>query len=168
MTGNAIPDSDHVAHYLGWEKTNKDKGAPVPAREGFLPRYQKGEDYVSANWLEYFRDDRSDFADLVARVRVAMDAKPNLRLGRNGYLAILNAGRARRAIAQVLGPGVLRIEKRPEDDDKSHAGILGFQGGPAPSERDLRIADTLGLVAEMHAAVVRSPIATPHGVATSA
>lgn len=81
-----------------------------------------GEDYLSVNWLEHF-----SAGDVVTAVQLARAAVGRqLELRRNGRLAVLNVGAARRAVARDAGFG-LRIEHMPTDSDPSHAAM--FTGG---------------------------------------
>jgi hypothetical protein len=45
MTGDLIPDTDHVAHYLSKQRQ---KGGEL-SQHAFLPR--RSEKYLSVNWL---------------------------------------------------------------------------------------------------------------------
>lgn len=109
MIGLALPDTDHVARYCSPRRT--ENGLPHVA--AFKPRV--GEDYISGNWLEFFKEGNK--AANLKRVKAAVGKK--LKLSRNGLFAILNVGAAKAAITSAE----LRIEHMPMEDDPSHAGI---------------------------------------------
>ena len=87
MTGDPLPDTDHVVRYCPPLRT--ENGLPTTA--AFQPR--GGEHYISTNWLEFFKG--ADMATNLKHVRVAVGAK--LTLSRNGLFAVLNVGAARAA-----------------------------------------------------------------------
>ena len=80
-----------------------------------------GEEYLSANWLEYFH--QSDRTVQIAGVRRALVGK-GFQLRRNARLAILNTGVAVAAGHSGLGI-TLRFVALGETTDPSHCGIYG-------------------------------------------
>ena len=158
MTGDLIPDTDHVAHYLSKQRQS---GGDLSQR-AFLPR--GSEKYLSVNWLEYFRD-APDFAARLACVRAALAAKQKFKPRRSARLAVLVVGEARRAVANALGRDVLKFREHPEKDDASHAGIYGFFKEDHLTHLNLRIAEALALLAQLHDAV--EPVAPSRGGSSS-
>ena len=71
MTGDPLPDTDHVVRYCPPLRT--ENGLPTTA--AFQPR--GGEHYISTNWLEFFKG--ADMATNLKHVRVAVGAKLTLR-----------------------------------------------------------------------------------------
>ena len=59
MTGDQLPDDDHVAYYCSSFRID---GRGLPSARAFLPRDK--EKHLSVNWLEYFSDSGSFFASL--------------------------------------------------------------------------------------------------------
>ena len=63
-----------------------------------MPR--QGEEYLSANWLEYFGEPASDTN--IDRVRTVFCEK-GFRVLRNGRFAVLNVGAAKTAVHEGVG-----------------------------------------------------------------
>ena len=80
-----------------------------------------GEEYISANWLEYFH--QSDRYVQIDGVRRALAGK-GFQLRRNARFAVLNAGIAAAAGRDTLGI-TLRLVALGETADPSHCGIYG-------------------------------------------
>ena len=116
MTGDPLPDDDHFAHYCSPRQIDDDGR---PAAHAFLPR--ESEEYLSANWLEYFGVPR---AAAIECVRDAL-GKKNFTLRRSGRLAVLNVGTAKKA-ARDAGNETLCVDHQPEEGDPSHSGIGGY------------------------------------------
>ena len=119
MTGDQLPETDHVAYYCSSSKID-DRG--LPSARAFLPRNH--EQHLSVNWLEHFGEPNQPRA--VARVRLVLANKMTIR--RSGKLAVLNVGEVKNA-ARRAGNTTLGIEHRPEPCDQSHAGITGYSSG---------------------------------------
>lgn len=119
MTGEQLPDDDHVAYYCSSSKID---GRGLPSARAFLPRDH--ENHLSVNWLERFEE--PDRPSAVARVRLVLDKKIKIRP--SGQLAVLNVGEAKNA-ARGAGNTTLGVEHRPEPCDPSHAGITGYSSG---------------------------------------
>ena len=117
MTGDPLPDDDHVARYC--RPSTVVLGMP---RTGAFT-LRAGEDYLSVNWLEHFG--AGDVGTAVQLVRAAVARQLELRA--NGRLAVLNVGAARRAVARDAG-FELRIEHMPTDSDPSHAAMFTSGG----------------------------------------
>ena len=113
MTGDPLPDADHVARYC--RPLTVAQGMPTTG--AFTLR--AGEDYLSVNWLEYFGAANVEAAVQLVRLAVARQ----LELRANGRLAVLNVGTARDAIAHDAGLN-LRIEHMPTDADPSHSAMF--------------------------------------------
>ena len=128
--GDPIPDDHHVAHYLNFGRIGEDG---LPASHAFVPRPR--EHYLSANWLEYFREE-PDTASRVQRVRCALSAKITIKP--SGRLAVLNVGEAKQAVLDSESK-ILRVEYRPEPGDPSYTSI-GLDGGFTESDERLAMA----------------------------
>ena len=139
MTGERLPDQDHIARYC----------APRQVEDG-LPRWgafqpRAGEGYLSVNWLEFFGD--SDLTAAVDAMRGVFGATFNLR--RSGRFVVLNVGSVTRRIQETTGRSV-RAEHLPNDDNPSHAGLVGY------SHDDTEVARTIAETvrrADLHPAI---------------
>lgn len=118
-----IPDDDHVSRYCSPSTVENGKISP----NAF---YFSGDDYLSVTWLEYLGE--RDIASAVVVVREVLSKKLNVK--RNGRIAVLNAGAIRKAVSGAIGV-VPRIEHMPSDNDKSHAGIFGYDAAETGASR---------------------------------
>lgn len=116
MTGDDLPDSDHIARYCSPRMVVDG----LPLLEAFVP--QPLDVPLSVVWVEHFGDIGSvrTFDDL--RRSVGM----HLSLRRNGRFAVLNVGRIRNAVATDSDQRVY-IRHAPLDDFPSHAEISGLE-----------------------------------------
>jgi len=112
-----IPDGDHVSRYCKPSAVGKN-GLPTSA--AFQRR--EGEEWLSVNWLEFFRE--PDLEAAVERVREAFRSK-GYALRPNGRFAVINAGEARAVVKNNAGY-LGRVEHLPTADDESHAGLSGY------------------------------------------
>ena len=130
MTGDILPDADHVSRYCKPSAVDR-QGQPMAA--AFVPR--SDETYLSVNWLEHCGP--PDLEAAVGQVRTQFLGRGS-RLSRNGRFAVLNVGAAKTAVHQRLQRR-LEIDHRPLDHDDTHAGIHGY------SSEDLAVAAELAL-----------------------
>lgn len=133
MTHVSVPDEDHVSRYCKPSAVNE-SGLPLSA--AFLPK--QGEEYLSVNWLEYFR--ALDLTVAVDQVRHVFLNK-NYRLRPRGRFAVLNVGAAKTAVREGTGKS-LRVNHLPVNDDETHSGIIGYK------------ADDLAVAVELKALVI--------------
>lgn len=115
MTGDDIPDADHVARYCSPRMVVDG----LPLLDAFVPEPLDAP--LSVVWVEHFGDIGGDatFDDLRREVGA------NLRLRRNGRFAVINTGRARAAAR--LRPGqFLHIRHAPLNGFPSHSEIGGL------------------------------------------
>ena len=114
MTGQVIPDSDHVGRYC---KASTVENGEISAA-AFMVR--KTEEYLSVNWLEELN--RSDRATQIRELQSLYARK--LRVGAAARIAVLNVGSLRAKVERESPDSrLLRILHEPESDDPSHAGI---------------------------------------------
>lgn len=92
----------------------------VPEEGAF--RLRPGEEYLSANWLEYFHD--SDRPEQLAGVRQALAAK-GFRMARAARFAVLNVGAAVSRCQELLDTPI-RFIALGDPHDPSHTGIYGY------------------------------------------
>ena len=130
MTGDIVPDADHVSGYCKPSAVDR-QGRPMAA--AFLPR--SDEEFLSVNWLEY--NSLPDLEAAVGHVRAQFGGR-GYGLRRNGRFAVLNVGRATAVVSHRL-QRPLWIDHQPLGDDDSHAGIHGYSSG------DLAVAAELAL-----------------------
>lgn len=117
MTGDPLPDEDHVARYC---KPSSVDEQGMPLASAFQLR--SGEQHLSVNWLEH-----GGTRDVEAAMRTARSGFVNrrYRLRGNGRFAVLNVGSTKTAVREAVGHS-LSIDHLPLDDDQSHAGIHGY------------------------------------------
>ena len=132
MTRVSLPDGDHVSRYCKPSAVDE-RGLPLSA--AFLPK--QGEEYLSVNWLEYFR--ALGLTAAVDQVRHVFRNK-NYRLRPKGRFAVVNVGAAKTAVHEGRDKSLI-INHLPVYDDKSHSGIIGYN------------ADDLAVAVELNALV---------------
>lgn len=108
IKARTIPDSNHVLRYC---RPSHVKMESVKAGAFDL---RSGEEFLSVNWMEFFEDAASTYAQ-VAAVRKIMAKK--FMLAPNGRFARLNVGEVKERINGA------RVRHFPGKDDPSHAGI---------------------------------------------
>ena len=127
MTGDAVPDDDHVARYCPYGRLALD-GQPTATAFELKP----DEETLSVNWLEFF--DFPNRREQIAALRDEFASGTGLRLGPLGRLAVLNVG-AMRAEVQSAGAGRdLQVLHEPTVKSPSHSSIYGLQ----PEEQMIR------------------------------
>ncbi len=92
-----------------------------------------GEEYLSVNWLESFR--QPSRREAVDRVRARMTAN-GFSLRDNGRFVALRVGAVIQA-GRAVGGRELSVEHLPTTDDDSHCGIRGY------TEDDVVVATAL-------------------------
>ena len=117
MTGDPLPDDDHVARYC---KPSSVDEQGMPMASAFQLR--SGEQHLSVNWLEH--GGTRDVEAAIQQVRSGFVSR-RYRLRGNGRFAVLNVGVAKTTVRHALGHS-LSIDHIPHDDDQSHAGIHGY------------------------------------------
>ncbi len=142
MTGDEIPDTDHVARYCSPRMVVDG----LPALEAFIPIPVDAP--LSVAWVEYFG--RAGDAVTFDELRDAVGA--HLALRENGRFAVLNVGQAKRA-TQLPQVGPLGITQAPRVDYPSHAEITGLL---FETPRRSRALQRLVSESDMHMAVVES------------
>ena len=115
MRGDAVPDGDAITRYC-----------PGKKMEGGLPlvtafELRRGEEYLSVNWLQYWKG--IDQATALERVR--RDVSKRLDLSKKGAFAVLNAGTVKSVIEEVTR-GHAFVTQQPSRNNLSHAGVFGF------------------------------------------
>lgn len=133
MTNVPLPDGDHVSRYC---KPSAVDEHGLPLTTAFLPK--QGEEYLSVNWLEYFRDMNVTVA--VDRVRDVFRNK-NYRLRPKGRFAVLNVGAAKTAVHEGTGNS-LSVNHLPVNDDQSHSGIIGYNADDLAVAVELKVLVT--------------------------
>ena len=117
MTGDPLPNHDHVARYC---KPSSVDEHGMPMASAFQLR--SGEQHLSVNWLEY--GGTRDVEAAMPRLRTGFLTR-GYRLRGGGRFAVLSVGLTKTAVRQALGHS-LRIDHLPLDDDPSHSGIHGY------------------------------------------
>ena len=111
-----LPDGHHMSRYCKPSSVGRDG---LPLASAF--RLKAGEEYLSVNWLEYFRS--AHLGAAVECVRKSFRRK-GYGLRPNGRFAVLSVGSAKNAVAAAVGRSG-RVEHLPLDNDPSHAGLFG-------------------------------------------
>ena len=143
MTGDELPDSDHVVRYV--KPSNVQKGI-VNASE-----FVRDKDGVSVNWLEYFQGKTKKEQLGEVRRLIQLTIRPN------GRFAQLNVGDTRnhilvaaRYLSFVHDP---KAARPPHEADLSHSLIGGLPPGDSPEA--MLVADMItDCIQELHPAVV--------------
>ena len=116
--GDSIENAHHVMRYCRPKQVQRGK-----ITESAFALREK-EEYLSANWLEYFNEGMQ-FPELLRKTRETVGQ--SLNLPHNGRFAKIHVGDAKRKIKGV------RIQYRPVDNNPAHAGIY------PPSEKNREI-----------------------------
>lgn len=139
MTGDQIPDGDHVVRYVKASLVDDETvdGSAFVLREG--------EATLSVNWLEAFQGDEQE------RQISNVQRLSRLRLTRNGRFAKLNVGETKRHVSECVeenrvtaGIGIVAAPLDPTDEfeaDPSHAAVAGLP--PGDSDEALFIGDII-------------------------
>ena len=140
MTGDDLPDADHVARYCSPRMVVDG----LPLLDAFVPEPLDAP--LSVVWAEHFGDvtDGATFDDLRREVGA------NLRLRRNGRFAVINVGQARDA-ARLRTGQFLHIRHAPLDGFQSHSEISGLD---QETPRLSRALQKLAAAGDMHLAVL--------------
>lgn len=112
-----INDADHVARYCSPRKIEED-GTPAP--DAFRLR-DSDNCCLSVNWLECFRG--QSIVDNILHVRSELCRHRELK--KHGRLAVLNVGKAKRAI-KITNKLDISVRGDPRDNHRSHACIGGY------------------------------------------
>lgn len=125
-----IPDEDHVAHYCSPDRAI----GGLPSGNAFALREDRGETYLSVDWLEIL--DPGSITAAIERLRPIVAHR--IRVKRDGRLAVLNVGEARQ-VARRRGSLALRVVNWPGvGRGKSYARIENY--GDSRAQR-LRVAE---------------------------
>ncbi len=95
MTGDPLPDDDHVARYC---KPSSVDEQGMPMASAFQLR--SGEQHLSVNWLEH--GGTRDVEAAIQQVRSGFVSR-RYRLRGNGRFAVLNVGVAKTTVRHALG-----------------------------------------------------------------
>lgn len=130
MTGDDLPNADHIARYC----PPRQIADGLPLASAFVPRAH--DSHLSVNWLEFF--DAPNSKDAVDEMRAVFGAAFELRP--NGRFAVLNVRNAK-LVARAQLQRSVRIQHLPTEDNPAHAGIAGY------SMTDTRVAVGLAYLA---------------------
>jgi len=124
MNGNDLPDGAHVVRYV--KPTSRHEDGSV---DGSAFRLRSGDNGLSVNWLEYFRDlTKAQQLDEVRRLS-------RLTMRRRGCLAELGVGATKQYSPELTA---LRFIHKPlaaengYEADPSHSEIIGLPQGDSP------------------------------------
>ena len=151
MTGERLPDGDHVVRYVIPSRVQE--GGRV---DGATFQCRVGEDAVSVDWLEAFsagagKDEQVEAVRQVFRLRRA----------RNGRFAELRVGEVTRYLAEEIEMSVVQRPLREEGHfpaDPSHAEMTGLP--PVDSARAALVGDMIAeCVLRLHPALAEPGVA---------
>jgi hypothetical protein len=133
MKGDRIPSQHHVSRYCTKKGLSEESGMPTGA--AFMIRRDRGETYLSVNWLEFFAVLNKD--QQVHEVRTIFAAKMKGGIGAQAKFCIARV----RDIEQCFPSSAdeIKVLHEPEPFDPSHAGIFGFDS----NEGDMLLAVAL-------------------------
>jgi len=119
MPPTNIPGDDHVVRYVPWARLRKDEDDNVVGVLGAAFRLRDDEQYLSAVWLEYFRDTRD--ANIVKAVNALRKSNIDVR-PRSGF-AIGNVQKIKDVCLADQKRYKIRVLHEPEDDNAAHAAL---------------------------------------------
>ena len=115
MSGDRLPDKDHISRYCKFTSLVNDQ----PSMASFM--LGPDDKYLSVNWLECFglTDCREQMSQ--ARQNIRLNLAPRAKF------AVLNVGNVINYVREN-GPDnrVLSVLHEPKEDDPSHSGIHGY------------------------------------------
>jgi hypothetical protein len=121
MTGDPIPDSNHIARLCKPKTLNRDR--ELTGASFLLER--EGERSLSVNWLESLNcsNRREEIAELQRIYLRKFDRVPT-----NGKIAVLNVGEVwRKVLTESTDKRDIQVLHDPEDIDDSHSGIYNLR-----------------------------------------
>lgn len=120
MKEDPIPDSDHISRYC--KSTSIDRGRINGA--AFFPR--DGEEYLSVNWLEFFKCPNRE--EQIGEIRNVLGMKLNLTS--KAKIAVLNVGDLKEYVySESEDNRKLDVKHNPifgSPPDPSHSGIYNL------------------------------------------
>ena len=114
MNGDPLPDKDHISRYCSPRQV--ENGLPLAA--AFEMR-SATEEYLSVNWLEYWKT--SDRQNALVHVRAELE----LKVKKAGRFAVLNVGEVKASIESITRRSAT-VTHEPTSKMESHAGVFGF------------------------------------------
>lgn len=130
MTGDQIPDSNHVARYCSATRITEDGRV-----SGAAFQLRRAEEYLSADWIEKFQS--ADRSTQIVQLRLELSAS-GFKLGATAKFAVLNVGMTIETVrAGSLDRRVLNFIHKPLKGRVSHSGIYGIP------EEDLMIGELI-------------------------
>jgi hypothetical protein len=113
-----LAETDHFFRHI--KKSWMDGDFIDPA--AFRLRLDKNEKGLSVNWVEYFK--KSNPRDAITPL-LEIFARKGRNAGGQSIFAMFNVGQAKTAAAKYVP---IEIVPKPEDDDESHAEMIGYEG----------------------------------------
>lgn len=137
MKDDPIPAEHHVTRLC--TKTRLNDELTWPLATAFMLKTPT-EEYLSVNWIEFFRE--LSEVEAVGRIQVALAGKMSVQP--SNRLAVLRVGdlieSVRNATHEDVTPRVLHRPDEPKPDE-SHSGIFGLPS--SDEEKRLNVADAL-------------------------
>lgn len=118
MSSLEIDEDHHVSRYCKPSAIGDDG---LPLASAFELR--DGEDYLSVNWLEFFKT--SDLSQAIEFVRQAF-RKKKFGVSSNGKFVSLQVGKVKEVIVRNSDLPAEITHLPDEENDPSHSGIFGY------------------------------------------
>lgn len=119
-SGTNLSSEDHVVRHIPFPHLKKDSDGNVL---GILPQafqHKFDEEYLSVNWLEYFKSDKN--TNLVQTKKSIIEAKKSKSISPKSYLAVGNVGKIKESFLEK-GPTKIRIAYAPSRLNPAHSGM---------------------------------------------
>jgi hypothetical protein len=114
--GNSLPEQDHIMRYVPRSRLRRDEDDNVL---GILPQAfanRNGEEFLSVNWLEYFKQDKT------SNLRGCVDAqRATLDVGRNCVYAVAVVDKVKLVCLKKQKP--VRVVYQPTKNNLAHSAL---------------------------------------------
>ncbi len=120
MSNPSIPDTNHISRYCRPSKVDGE----TPQPPAFQLREEKGEDYLSVDWLEFLKEFKGgcDAAAITEALR-----KRGLKVSKGGRHAVFNVGDLRSYVKKrVPKKRMLDVRHVPRHEEDSHSGVYNY------------------------------------------
>ncbi len=114
--GHSLPEQDHIMRYVPPSRLRRDEDGNVL---GILPQafaHRDGEEFLSVNWLEHFKQDKT------SNLRACVDAqRATLDVGKNCVYAVAVVDKVKVLCLKKQKP--VRIVYQPEKGNLAHSAL---------------------------------------------
>lgn len=124
MPSKYVENNEHIVRNVSWSKLRKNADETEvygPAVGAFELRIDKGEEYLSASWLEYFEGVREvQIKCIVEEVKGS-----NFVVGKKCRFAIGNVGEIKNAFKEA-GKRNIRVINEPKPNNRAYVAVRGW------------------------------------------